>query len=104
MWWNKKTSISIVRASTGTWPVGEPQSVRDAADRLTGPRCYDVYMVVIGGYGLYDVIAIYASRGAARQKARGYNLSYGVPGDLTQCARVGEIPFCPSQEDLVAGL
>jgi hypothetical protein len=101
MWWNKKTST--IPLSTGIWPDGEPQSARDAADRLTGPRCYDVYMVVIGGCGLYDAIAVYEDRDAARHKAREYNLAYGVPGDVSRCARVEEIPFYLSQESLVPG-
>jgi hypothetical protein len=104
MWWNKKLSISTVPASLGTWPDGEPQPVRDAADRITGVRCCDVYVVVIGGCGLYDAVAVYADRGAARQEAREYNLAYGVPGDAARCARVEEIPFFPSREDLVAVL
>jgi hypothetical protein len=101
MWWNKKTST--IPPSTGIWPNGEPRSVRDAADCITGPRCYDVYMVVIGGCGLYDAVAVYEDRDAARQKAREYNLVYGVPGDAAQCARVEEIPFYPPRKNLAAG-
>ena len=81
----------------GSWPNGEPQSVRDAADRDICLRPYDVYMVVIGGYDAYEVVAVYADRRAAGQKARSYNEAHGRLGDIDRCARVEEISFYPGE-------
>jgi hypothetical protein len=81
----------------GSWPNGEPQSAGDAADRETSLRPYDVYMVVIGGYDTYEVVAVYADRRAAGHKARSYNQAHGRPSDIDRCARVEEISFHPAQ-------
>ena len=58
---------------TGVWPNGEPQSVRDSADQISGVRCDTVFMVVIGGYDEYQVVAVYEDRDVARTKARDYS-------------------------------
>ena len=92
-----KTTVNILASCEGSWPNGEPQSVRDAADQKKRPGAYDVYMVVIGGYDAYDVVAVYAERRTAGQTAREYNETYGCPGDVTRWARVEEISFYPDK-------
>ena len=81
----------------GSWPNGEPQSAGDAADRDICLRPYEVYMVVIGGYDTYVVVAVYADRRAAGHKARSYNEAHGRLGDIDRCARVEEISFYPGE-------
>jgi hypothetical protein len=60
----------------GAWPNGEPQSVRDAADRSACLHAYDVYMVALGGYDAYEVIAVCEDHETARQCARAYNEAF----------------------------
>jgi hypothetical protein len=85
----------------GTWPNGEPQSVRDAADRngrvLFSDHAYDVYMVVIGDYDVYNVVAVFADRKEAQLGAYAYNEAY-VSADcgIKRYARVEEVSFYPA--------
>lgn len=92
-----KITVRIASARTGVWPDGEPQSVRDAADQRDHVRGYDVYMVVIGGYDTYEVVAVYENRRAAGSKAREYNAAHARGSDITRCARVEEISFYPAR-------
>jgi len=83
--------------TAGTWPDGEPRSVRDAADRDARLHVYDVHMVVLGGYDVYEVIAVFADRETARQRARDYNAAFAAAGDgIDARARVEEISFYPA--------
>jgi hypothetical protein len=54
-------------------------------------------MVVIGGYDVYEVVAVYEDRRIAGEKAREYNRAHGSAGDITRCARVEEISFHPAK-------
>jgi hypothetical protein len=81
----------------GTWPNGEPQSVRDASDRSAGLHAYEVHMVVLGGYEAYEVIAVCADRETARQHACVYNEGFVFDDTcIEDYARVEEISFYPA--------
>ena len=92
-----KITVTIRPVSSGVWPDGEPQSVRIAADRRKHVRGYDVYMVVVGGYDAYEVVAVYEDRRSAGHKARDYNQAHACASDITRCARVEEISFYPAE-------
>lgn len=89
------TATDSVPSRTGAWPDGEPRPVRVAADRSV--RAFDVYMVVIGGYDTYEVVAIYEDRHMAGEVARTYNEAHSCLSDITRCARVEEISFHRSE-------
>jgi hypothetical protein len=83
--------------TAGTWPDGEPQSVRDAANQDARLHSYDVHMVVLGGYDAYEVIAVFSDRETARQRARDYNDVFVSADDgIEDHARVEEISFYPA--------
>lgn len=57
----------------------------------------EVYMLVIGRYDEYEVLAIYADRETAREDAREYNARYVCEDDGIEChARVEDITFHPA--------
>ena len=78
MWWKKK------KASTKAEPSNDS-------------RGYDVYLVLIGEYDAYDVVAVYEDRHSANYAAGEYNVDFGDPGDITRWARVEEISFYPAE-------
>lgn len=90
-----KITVTFHHARAGIWPDGEPESVRNAVDQRKPVRGYDVYMVVVGGYDAYEVVAVYGDRRTAGQKARDYNQAHACASEITRCARVEEISFYP---------
>jgi hypothetical protein len=98
MFGRNKKQETVVPASTGTWPGGEPQSVRDVADREFIRPVYTAYMIAVGGYDVYEVVAVLESRDDARQMAEEINARISDSG-ICSCAhhlaRVEEIGFYP---------
>jgi hypothetical protein len=73
-------------------------------------HAYEVYMVVVGGYGTYEVIDVYEDRAAAELRASEYNRVLASDGEnfehftgvdefscyIERAARIEEISFYPA--------
>jgi hypothetical protein len=88
--------IIILPQHAGTWPDGEPQSVRDAADGIPPQEPYEVYLVMYGTATLSEPIAAYADRDIARMHADIYNQMYVKCGHPECRAHVEDITFYPA--------
>jgi hypothetical protein len=87
----------ILPRHAGTWPNGEPQSVRDAADGNHQPQPYEVSLVVIGTDSSYEAVAAYKERAMARLVADVYNDLYASRCGHPECrAHVEEISLYPA--------
>ena len=88
--------IVILPQHAGTWPHGEPQSVRDAADGIPAQQPYEVYLVVIGSTAWCEADAVFADRASARMHADTYNEMYVRCGHPECSAHVEDITFYPA--------